>query len=47
MGWNDRVMINTRLPRCASPLVIAAFFNGRLIPQGLRALHPGIFDNPV
>lgn len=40
-------MKNTRLLCCASPFVIAAYYDVRLIPQGLHALHPGIFDLPV
>jgi hypothetical protein len=39
-------MKNTHLLCCAAPFVIASYYIVRLIPQGLRALHLGIFDQP-
>jgi len=40
-------MKKTRLLCCASPFIIAAYYKVRLIPQGLHALHSGIFDHPI
>jgi hypothetical protein len=40
-------MKNTHLRRCASPFVISTTIKVRLIPQGLRALHLDVFDQPA
>jgi hypothetical protein len=37
---------NARLRRCAASSVTAAYKKVRLIPSDLRALHPGIFEQP-
>ena len=47
MDWNNRKMKNIRLRCCASPFVVAAYYDVRLIPQDLHALHSDIFDLPV
>jgi hypothetical protein len=38
---------NARLRRCAASSVFVAYGKVRLIPSDLRALHPGIFEQPA
>jgi hypothetical protein len=41
------MMKNTHLLCCASPFVIPTYYQVRLIPQDLRALHLCVFDHPA
>jgi hypothetical protein len=38
---------NAHLRRCASPFGVAAYEKIRLTSQGSRALHLGIFEQPL